>query len=91
MNLNELIERLEEIRDASVDAGELTVALAVQPSYPLRESLRGVAGPDDYNGVDPEDDETPDKNDTVWLVSGGQSSRHEVSPYAPGWVFEACE
>ena len=47
MNLNELIERLEEIRDASDDAGELTVALAVQPNYPLRESLRGVVGPND--------------------------------------------
>ena len=99
MTLDELIERLEEIRDAYT--GNLTVALAVQPGYPLRESLRGVAFAEGDAQADLHDEENHEDTgdpfecekcnkaqETVWLVSGGQSSSYDVSPYAPGWVFE---
>jgi hypothetical protein len=88
MNIKELVERLSEIAEDHPDA---EVRLAVQPGYPLTELLRGVAGPDDYNGVDPESDDDPDPRAAhVWLVSGGQPSRYDENPYAPAWVFEAC-
>ena len=104
MNITELIERLQDIAE---DHPNAEIALAVQPSYPLRESLRGVAFAGDETLCDLHDEQDHDDRDaerdpfaceacqklqeTVWLVSGGQSSRYEVSPYAPGWVFEACE
>lgn len=91
MTLNELIERLEEIRDASDDAGELTVVMAVQPGYPLREILRGAVGPEDELTTEDNDNGTSAKSQEIWLVSGGQSSKYDVSPYAPQWVFDAVE
>lgn len=100
MTLDELIERLEEIRETH--GGSAEVALAVQPNYPLRERLRGVAFADDAEvlpDLHEDHEEGPDADpmkcekcqkaqETVWLVSGGQASSYDASPYAPGWVME---
>ena len=96
MNIQDLIERLQEIAENQPDA---EVVLAVQPNYPLRESLRGVAFAEDIiadiheNHEDTEDpmecEECNKERETVWLVSGGQDSSYDANPYAPGWVQEA--
>lgn len=100
MTLDELIGRLEEIRETA--GGDADVVLAVQPNYPLRETLRGVAFAEDVlPDLHEEHEEGPDADpmdceacaklrETVWLVSGGQSSSYHENPYAPGWVFEAA-
>lgn len=87
MKIEELIERLTEIANVYPDA---EVMLATQPSYPITEILRGVASPGSF--IDPiGDGELPESDaSVVWLVSGGQPTSHEVSPYAPAWVFEAA-
>lgn len=88
MKIQELIERLTEIADVYPDA---EVLLATQPNWPITETLRGVADPDavlgddDRNGAD-----LGSLEPVVWLVSGGQPTSNEVSPYAPRWVFEAA-
>lgn len=100
MNLNQLIERLEEIRESVTAGGELEVRLAVQPNYPIVETLRGVAGPEEFlNAFEDKDDSDEEfstergerAGNVVWLVSGGQPSKFDESPYAPGWVFGAVE
>lgn len=95
MKINELIERLQEIAESHPDA---KVMLATQPGYPIAETLRGVANPDDevaprdYDGgqIDPSAWDPEHGPGVVWLVSGGQPTSHEVSPYAPAWVFQAA-
>ena len=91
MNLNELIERLEEVRDATEKAGEMEIRLHTAGG--MVETFRGVVGPEDFQESSDayDDDFGPDKDagaNMVWLVSGGQPSRYDESPYAPGWILE---
>lgn len=65
--LDELISRLEDIRDEI--GGDTEIAVALQPSYPLRATLFGVTTSDD---VVPDEDES-ERTDTtdekvVWLA-----------------------
>lgn len=88
MKISELIERLQEIAESYPEAD---VQMAVQPSYPLAETLRGVVGPDEeLDMAEDLDEEAIARLETsemkVWLVSGGQDYD---APYAPRWAFSA--
>lgn len=98
MTLNELIERLQEIRDSETGAGDLEIRMATQPGYPITETLRGVAGPDEFlNSFEELSDAEVDERSSdpssqfIWLVSGGQPTSYEENPYAPSWVFEQVQ
>ena len=88
MTVDELIERLEEISDGE-GLGDAEVLIAVQPTWPLQSTVRGVALSTQLPG-DTEDDVEDDQDDepaVVWLVEGAQCER----PYASGGVFEAAQ
>jgi hypothetical protein len=95
MKVRDLIELLENYDD------DADVMVAHQPSYPLAETLAGVASNDDREAECPEHDGylvghagcdlEPESDDEtiVWLVAGGH--HWDRSPYAPRWVFDAYE
>lgn len=62
---------------------ETPVLIAHQPSWPLAETLAGVAHRDDVG------DDEDRGDDVVWLVAGGHA--WDRSPYAPSWAFDAAE
>lgn len=88
MKIQDLIDELQAIAESY---GECEVRLAVQPNYPLVETLRGVAGPEDeLDAMEDKDEDVIEafatKAPVVYLVSGGQ---YFDTPYAPAWVFDA--
>jgi len=84
MNVTELIARLQEIAEEYPDA---EVQMAVQPSYPIAETILGVVGPDEeLDAMEDKDESDMEYDGKVWLVSGGQGDE----PYAPRWVFSAA-
>jgi len=88
MTVDELIERLEEISDGE-GLGDAEVLIAVQPTWPLQSTVRGVAISTQLPG-DADDDVEDDQDDepaVVWLVEGAQCEH----PYAPGGVFESAQ
>lgn len=87
MNVNEMIERLQEI--AEVGFGECEVRLAFQPRWPLQFTIGGIATPDDASRAAGEPDEEPDDADSVvYITEGGHPD--DDSPYAPSWAFAAA-
>lgn len=85
MKIQELIERLQDIAEDFPDA---VVMLATQPTYPIAETLHGVASPAD-DDLDDDGERDPSKP-VVWLASGGTPSEDSgINPYAPDWVFQS--
>lgn len=72
MTVNQLIERLEELRQ--IDHGDDEVRFVYQENYPLQDRIRGV-WVSDCEGDDP---------DVVYIVSGGQC---RDNPYGPVDAF----
>jgi hypothetical protein len=74
MTIDELIERLEEYRDAL--GGDTEVRLMTQPSWPFEYVIAGVCSSDDIAEAiddDEQDDEEEPKEDAViYLVEGYQ-------------------
>jgi hypothetical protein len=78
MTVQDLITELEQ-RDPDAE-----VRIAIQPSYPLQSTVRGVVAAEDL--LDDLDDHMGEHNDgVVWIVEGSQ---HYHAPYAPSAVFE---
>ena len=77
MTIDELIERLEEVKEAGFLSGDTEVKVAHQPNYPLAAPLEMVTDP--HEVIDPEDLETVERAqlDVLWLACGPSSE------YAP--------
>lgn len=86
--VQELIDRLSEFDPDAV------VQVAIQPSYPLTVSLRGVTSdsergeemPGNSGEQPPEGLDTPD---VVWLVTSS-SAPYGVNPYAPKELWDTA-
>lgn len=86
MTLNELIERLEALREEIVDftgktedeAGASEVFIAYQPNYPLQASLRSITAMP-FRAGGGREESTPE---VVYLGSG------ERNAYAPAEAWE---
>jgi hypothetical protein len=77
-------ELLELLADHDPDT---PVMIAHQPSWPLAEVLAGVVHASDVERE--ADDDEPAGDECLWLVAGGHA--WDRSPYAPSFVFGACE
>ncbi len=102
MMLDELIERLQDMRDCLSD-GDIEVLVVHQPGYPLQEVINGVWMPEDDqsgncsrcgrildDGECPEcgwtSDDRNDKERFVYVVANGHHRR--ASPYGPRRAFD---
>jgi hypothetical protein len=71
MTIAELIERLEDYRDAL--GGEAEVRLMTQQNWPFDNEIRGVASLSEVHGQDPEDfDAEGDAEHVVYIIEGRQ-------------------
>lgn len=96
MTLDELIERLQDMRDR-LSHGNIEILVVHQPGYPLQETIRGVWMPDDEPstccdecGYTLDNDRCPacelsenrnDEHHFVYIVADGH--HHTASPYGP--------
>lgn len=80
MTVNELIERLEEIRGEADENGEAEVRLLTQPAWPFEWTIAGVCTGQDINDVmEPDELDEPNYDDddasdetTVFICEGTQ-------------------
>ena len=79
MTLNELIERLEEYRDA----GDVEVRIASQPSYPLAADVGAVT-------IVRNGQEMGRKGAVLWIAASGSVGYGE-DPYAPKHAWNDTE
>lgn len=86
MTVNEMIEALTELADEG--KGECEVKMAIQPSYPLIELIKGVVDDEALCEDEDGDGDDVDRTSTIFLVSGGQPDRG--SPYAPRGLWSCC-
>ncbi|MBC8356558.1 MAG: hypothetical protein H8E66_31650 [Planctomycetes bacterium] len=72
MTIDELIERLEEYRDAI--GGESDVRLMTQQNWPFENEIVGLASGEEINELDDGDDEDEDvdEDSVVFIVEGQQ-------------------
>jgi len=74
MTINDLIERLEEYRDAL--GGDVEVRLMTQSNWPFENEIVGLASGEEINdareGDDPNDDEDVEEDQVVFIVEGQQ-------------------
>jgi len=74
MTIDELIERLEEYRDAL--GGDVEVRLMTQQNWPFENEITGLASGEEINDAgeddDPNDDEDVDEDQVVFIVEGQQ-------------------
>lgn len=74
MTIDELIERLEEYRDAL--GGGVEVRLMTQQNWPFENEIAGLASGEEINDAgeddDPNDDEDVDEDQVVFIVEGQQ-------------------
>jgi hypothetical protein len=70
MTIDELIERLEEYRDAI--GGETEVRLMTQQNWPFENEIVGLASGEEINEPDDGDDEDVDEDAVVFIVEGQQ-------------------
>ena len=70
MTIDELIERLEEYRDAI--GGEAEVRLMTQQNWPFENEIVGLASGEEINEPDDGDDEDVDEDNVVFIVEGQQ-------------------
>lgn len=77
MTIDELITRLEQAKEEL--GGETAVRIAIQPSYPLAASLKGLA-----TTYDLEDDSAQEMGDETptgcWLVAN-EATSYDASRY----------
>ena len=68
--------------------GETEVAIAYQPSYPLRGRIAAVTIPAEVDPGDMDPDETndPDGDRAVLWIATDQDNE---SPYAPRWPWQS--
>ena len=70
MTIDELIERLEEYRDAL--GGEAEVRLMTQQNWPFENEIIGLASGEEINEPDDGEDEDVDEDSVVFIVEGQQ-------------------
>ena len=70
MTIDELIERLEEYRDAL--GGEAEVRLMTQQNWPFENEIVGLASGDEINDPDDGEDDDVDEDQVVFIVEGQQ-------------------
>ena len=70
MTVDELIERLEEYRDAL--GGGCEVRLMTQRNWPFENGIVGLASGEEINELDEGDDEDAADDRVVYLVEGQQ-------------------
>ena len=74
MTIDQMIERLEEYRDAL--GGDVEVRLMTQSNWPFENGIFGLASGEEINEVgdddDPEDDGDVDDDAVVYIVEGEQ-------------------
>ena len=70
MTIDELIERLEDYRDAI--GGDADVRLMTQQNWPFENEIVGLASGEEINEPDDGDDEDVDEDNVVFIVEGQQ-------------------
>ncbi len=70
MTIDELIQRLEEYRDAI--GGEAEVRLMTQQNWPFENEVVGLASGEEINEPDDGEDEDVDEDSVVFIVEGQQ-------------------
>ena len=70
MTIDELIERLEEYRDAL--GGEAEVRLMTQQNWPFENEIVGLASGEEINEPDDDEDVDVDEDSVVFIVEGQQ-------------------
>lgn len=70
MTIDELIERLEEYRDAI--GGEAEVRLMTQQNWPFENEIVGLASGEEINEPDDGEDKDVDEDGVVFIVEGQQ-------------------
>lgn len=70
MTIDELIERLEEYRDAL--GGKAEVRLMTQQNWPFENEIVGLASGEEINDPDDDEDEDVDDDSVVFIVEGQQ-------------------
>ena len=70
MTIDEMIERLEEYRDAI--GGDAEVRLMTQQQWPFENEIDGLASGEEINDRDAGDDEDVDDDRVVFIVEGQQ-------------------
>jgi hypothetical protein len=83
LTLNELIEKLTDLRD-DYECGDALVRVAFQPRYPIAATLSEVTLVRGEEG----------RPETLWLAASDSVPRYgtpEESPYAPSAAWEGGE
>jgi hypothetical protein len=70
MTVDEMIQRLEEYRDAL--GGDAEVRLMTQQNWPFENDIYGVVSGDEINQPCDDDDEDVDDDRVVFIVEGRQ-------------------
>ena len=70
MTIDELIERLEDYRDAI--GGDAEVRLMTQSNWPFENEIVGLASGEEINEPDDGEDEDVDEDQVVFIVEGQQ-------------------
>ena len=70
MTIDELIQRLEEYRDAL--GGDADVRLMTQSNWPFENEIVGLASGEEINEPDDGEDEDVDEDSVVFIVEGQQ-------------------
>ena len=70
MTIDELIERLEDYRDAL--GGDAEVRLMTQQNWPFENEIYGVTSGEEINDLYDEDDDNVDEDGVVFIVEGDQ-------------------
>ena len=92
MTIDDLIAKLEDLKDMAPRGGETEIRVAYQPTYPIAGTIQALslAEPfdedDDGNMVDADLDMAPTSHDTkLWIGVG--SMPYDENPYAPRWAW----
>ena len=84
MTIDELIERLEEYREAL--GGDIEIRLMSQPNWPFEYSFAGLVSSNELRELDEEDFDPQEANEHVlYLVEGTQLG------YGSKQAWEACD
>ncbi len=70
MTIDELIQRLEDYRDAL--GGDAEVRLMTQHNWPFENTVHGVVSGEEINALDEDDDDDAESDDVIYLCEGRQ-------------------
>ncbi|QDU76912.1 hypothetical protein Pan97_39690 [Bremerella volcania] len=70
MTIDDLIQRLEEYRDAL--GGDAEVRLMTQQNWPFENEIVGLASGEEINEPDDGEDEDMDEDSVVFIIEGQQ-------------------